>query len=233
MGRRAFTLIELLVVIAIIAILAAILFPVFARAREKARTASCASNVKQIALGGLMYSQDYDEVVAGWNFGARGSSCAGGFRAGCWPEHAIYPYVKNHQLFQCPSRRFTGRTTCGNWYPESNAMNLNSSYGWNCRGLGGFGTWAAQIQRPAELFWIADGGNPWRPWTRSPEGCGAGYTSDATEPHNEGRNIAYCDGHVKWMKSSKAYCPGTGTTRPTAFDTYLPWANANAYMPGW
>ncbi len=59
--RRGFTLIELLVVIAIIAILAAILFPVFARAREKARTASCSSNVKEMQLGVLMYAQDYDE----------------------------------------------------------------------------------------------------------------------------------------------------------------------------
>ena len=94
----------------------------------------------------------------------------------------------------------------------------------------------AQIRRPADLFWIADGSNPWRPWKRSSVGCGAGYTSDATEPHNEGRNIAYCDGHVKWMKSAKAYPWGGGGTSPAAgcdFNTYLPWANADSTMPGW
>jgi prepilin-type N-terminal cleavage/methylation domain-containing protein len=94
MTRRGFTLIELLVVIAIIAILAAILFPVFARAREKARQASCGSNVKQIALGVLMYVQDYDEMFSnlGW--------CTTP-RLYWWDN--VMPYVKNSQLFLCPS----------------------------------------------------------------------------------------------------------------------------------
>src|SRR5438105_7215904 len=88
-GRSGFTLIELLVVIAIIAILAAILFPVFAQAREKARQTSCISNLKQIALGSLMYSQDYDEkFFSGWGSG-------GGPEPGVivW-RVAILPYVK-------------------------------------------------------------------------------------------------------------------------------------------
>ena len=95
MSRRGFTLIELLVVIAIIAILAAILFPVFARAREKARQTSCLSNLKQIGLAVMMYAQDYDE---------------------CYPEpytpftnwplwqDTIQPYMKNTQLLICPRR---------------------------------------------------------------------------------------------------------------------------------
>src|SRR5436853_425232 len=89
MKRRGFTLIELLVVIAIIAILAAILFPVFAQAREKARAISCLSNLKQIGLGALMYSQDYDEkFFCGWGSG-------GGPEPGIivW-RVAILPYVK-------------------------------------------------------------------------------------------------------------------------------------------
>ena len=104
--RRGFTLIELLVVIAIIAILAAILFPVFAKAREKARQASCMSNLKQIALGLLMYVQDYDERMP--------------FVKILYPGHAdptedpvddplapmtvLNPYIKNNQIFVCPSK---------------------------------------------------------------------------------------------------------------------------------
>ena len=98
-----FTLIELLVVIAIIAILAAILFPVFARARENARRTSCQSNLKQIGLGLLQYSQDYDEqLVADW-YGINGfqesDPATNRYK---WMD-AIYPYVKSEQLFTCPS----------------------------------------------------------------------------------------------------------------------------------
>jgi prepilin-type N-terminal cleavage/methylation domain-containing protein/prepilin-type processing-associated H-X9-DG protein len=100
LSRKAFTLIELLVVIAIIAILAAILFPVFGRARENARRTSCASNLKQIGLGLMMYTQDYDEnyPAAGMSPTANGPLALGFGWAG-----DIYPYVKSPQLFVCPS----------------------------------------------------------------------------------------------------------------------------------
>src|SRR5688572_7142500 len=101
--RRGFTLIELLVVIAIIALLAAILFPVFARARENARRTTCQSNMKQMALGMIQYTQDYDEK---FGFGGCGSTCAD-FptecgTAGSWAE-MVQPYIKSTQIFKCPS----------------------------------------------------------------------------------------------------------------------------------
>jgi prepilin-type N-terminal cleavage/methylation domain-containing protein/prepilin-type processing-associated H-X9-DG protein len=108
-SKRGFTLIELLVVIAIIAILAAILFPVFAQAREKARQTSCISNMKQLALAENMYLQDYDEKyhrIRNWNFPAQGFNWAHG------AEDALGPYIKNDGIWACPSDSFA-RDDCG------------------------------------------------------------------------------------------------------------------------
>jgi prepilin-type N-terminal cleavage/methylation domain-containing protein/prepilin-type processing-associated H-X9-DG protein len=98
-SRRAFTLIELLVVIAIIAILAAILFPVFAQAREKARQTSCLSNMKQLALGCLMYAQDYDETFCAQ--GEPNEANGWGWQM-TWIVHT-QPYLKNYGVIRCPS----------------------------------------------------------------------------------------------------------------------------------
>jgi len=103
--RRGFTLIELLVVIAIIAILAAILFPVFAQAREAARTSTSLSNTKQLGLGMLMYVQDYDEHFPAWNWGywCNGQDpVAEAHDSGAFWTMAIYPYVKNTAVYRCP-----------------------------------------------------------------------------------------------------------------------------------
>src|SRR5580658_6390406 len=99
-NRCGFTLIELLVVIAIIAILAAILFPVFAKAREKARQISCASNEKQIGLGILQYVQDSDEMLPPGNGGS--TSDDGGAPNGSWAQRCT-PYIKSIGIFKCPS----------------------------------------------------------------------------------------------------------------------------------
>jgi len=141
MRSRGFTLIELLVVIAIIAILAAILFPVFARAREKARQASCNSNVKQLTLGMKMYSVDYDErfPMFSWNIRMCGGAASNANILQSpgmvmW-DAAIYPYVKNTQLYLCPSNSSTkcgaGANQFDTNYPSWGTLIREASYGMN------------------------------------------------------------------------------------------------------
>lgn len=208
MRRHGFTLIELLVVIAIIAILAAILFPVFARAREKARQASCESNVKQIALGILMYCQDYDEKFGnlGW------CGLPWGYR---WPD-MIYPYVKNTQLFVCPS---------SNDQPCCSGVNVPvHDYGFNIWNYRKNGWYTSVVKGPAPASTIliadkADGGCVRILSDRCvAAGCGC-YNSQTpvqnnhllTDRHNGGANYGFCDGHVKWF----------GTVVPTAATGWL------------
>ena len=220
-SRRGFTLIELLVVIAIIAILAAILFPVFARAREKARQTSCLSNLKQLSLGLLMYAQDYDETTPHRRISGEG--CAGTL---VWQwQHLVYPYVKNEQVFMCPSD--AAGQGCGSWPlvpPRA------SGYGMNGCGIAqtpGF-TEMGKIIRPSEMIWIGDGNcNVIRWGTRDPNGlCSANMVAR----HNDGVNYAYMDGHAKWISSTKVY---VDPANKGVLSTYLPWANSDSYPPGW
>jgi len=139
--RRGFTLIELLVVIAIIAILAAILFPVFAKAREKARQSSCSSNVKQLVLGITMYQQDYSDTNCNLFLGTA-KTVVDATTDGLVPtayswRSVIQPYLKNQGILTCPSadralnmvtRRPSG---CANW------GGLQGSYGYNMTNVGG------------------------------------------------------------------------------------------------
>lgn len=223
--RRGFTLIELLVVIAIIAILAAILFPVFAKAREKARQASCQSNLKQIALAFIMYMQDYDGRWPRWEWGVVGGGGTPTPDAQQWYVR-LYPYVKNVQLFQCPSRSDNGgcrwcfanpddsRYVSG--YPPFRAIHYgyNEPMSNNCCGRGQ----ESDMKYPAEVLMVGDCFASLGGWEAHPEhilyryacagtgrpciGCGNPLPSNAEDyaVHNGGSNIAYADGHVKWMR---------------------------------
>jgi len=125
--RIAFTLIELLVVIAIIAILAAILFPVFATAREKARQTACASNLKQLALATIQYCQDFDENMP-CGGGVGGPMTGGGWNIPYSWVAQVYPYVKSTAVFTCPSdpnQPWGTGLAGGNYYEQSYAMNYN------------------------------------------------------------------------------------------------------------
>ncbi|MHB8997268.1 MAG: DUF1559 family PulG-like putative transporter [Armatimonadota bacterium] len=204
MRRRGFTLIELLVVIAIIAILAAILFPVFAKAREKARQSSCLSNVKQIGLGLLQYAQDYDEAL----MGARGPH-------GGWPQ-AIQPYIKNTQIYSCPSAntsRYYGGSTCAvcpgtsagvantstpgayfAGYAYANQAAVAAANGSKCLGF----TAVAKLgtyDTPTMQFLVYDAtcfmGTP---------GAPTGKLTNMATRHNDGYNVCFLDGHAKWLK---------------------------------
>lgn len=190
-SRYGFTLIELLVVIAIIAILAAILFPVFARAREKARQTSCLSNLKQIGLAEKMYEQDYDEVTGTY---IQNASSGVAFDYS-WID-LLEPYMKNTQIFECPSNNETYR---------SGGVGHAGTYGANISDVGIDGLTGrsylfchrkvASFQYPAETGIFADtsGGIYWR------YNSTTGAIQAIAFLHNEGANVAYMDGHAKWV----------------------------------
>ena len=207
MRRAGFTLIELLVVIAIIAILAAILFPVFAKAREKARQSSCLSNVKQIMIGVMAYCQDYDEKIPlMWSNNpshiATGQTVATNYYIWC---ELIMPYTKNDQIFQCPSKQFQAMPY--NSYP--------TAYQWagcipNSTSLGAIGS-------PAQTILIYDGLGTMDAWWPAQtqadlvSGTPSGASTIATAAneaivrrHNDGANCGYLDGHAKWNNSVTA-----------------------------
>jgi prepilin-type N-terminal cleavage/methylation domain-containing protein/prepilin-type processing-associated H-X9-DG protein len=204
--RRGFTLIELLVVIAIIAILAAILFPVFAKAREKARQASCLSNCRQLGTALLAYAQDYDEVLPN-DWLISGVVVVGG--ANNW-RYQLYPYIRNWQVFRCPS----GQAAYADFSAPTAQLCVNygingSVFTWSGRALG-------DIKSPAQVFFLGDsvhwfGGQYWMAFAGnasdwyfdcSPTGTSQSYATDYHSRHNGGSNLNFCDGHAKWMKNT-------------------------------
>ena len=225
----AFTLIELLVVIAIIAILAAVLFPVFARARENARRSSCQSNLKQIGLGVMQYTQDYDEMfplaVTTQNASSTTNQRRGAF-------DAMQPYLKSTQIFQCPSDPVEGSS-------DPNSVNYtdywyNATLSWNQQTTGDLynvSVSQAALKNSSLTVMVGDGtvDGATRRGTSSARSLGCSLTGDTNDSnpgygvnntpvtatggcasglggggqrHLEGINLAFADGHVKWFKSA-------------------------------
>jgi len=226
MKKKGFTLIELLVVIAIIAILAAILFPVFARARENARRASCQSNLKQLALGIFQYTQDYDEKYPlRWanrdatttSFTAPTTATAATADQG-WVT-IVQPYLKSAQLFQCPSETVAPGVDAAVGGADSTDYWFNSVLADQSQ---------AAVEAVAMTVMNGDGGSNHGAYYY--DGCTVNGgsatvtcdTSAVTEAyianvggspsghgrHLDGANFAFADGHVKWLKGNII----TGTT---------------------
>lgn len=172
--RRGFTLIELLVVIAIIAILASILFPVFARAREKARQSACLSNTKQLVLALYMYAQDYDETYP------RGYTP---FQDSPNWRDFVMPYLKNTQILVCPSQKkdrpvsyglsyAVHGKSMGSWDDDTKVVAIGEAVGYEAK------------------YWSV------LPLSADPATCSNVYIDPR---HNNGLNIGFADGHAKWI----------------------------------
>ncbi len=205
----AFTLIELLVVIAVIAILAALLFPVFAKAREKARQAACASNLRQIGIAFTQYTQDNDEQMPGLTDGRTGANAVGGWMFfSVFGDNAIapvfdpskgslYPYVKNKGIFVCPD--------------DAKGQKAGLSYAANsCLGdeLTTMeprpGKLLAAFEAPASLLLLAEEDADFKPdhttGTTNDSYLSLYYNDGISVRHTGGTNVLFLDDHVKWVR---------------------------------
>ncbi|NLJ35798.1 MAG: DUF1559 domain-containing protein [candidate division WS1 bacterium] len=208
--KTGFTLIELLVVIAIIAILAAILFPVFARARAKARQTTCLSNLKNLALAHHMYTQDFDETFPMCYMYSFGSPVLNEFdgNARLWVYwlDSVKPYVMNKDVYKCPETKedwcsFARNIELGyyNIYAVDPTPRTDRKY---------LGVSLSNIKKPAEFMMIADRPN----WSWSYYHMWNGIWTNPANPyyeqfwldrHNGGMNAAFVDGHAKWYSRNQ------------------------------
>lgn len=222
--RRGFTLIELLVVIAIIAILAAILFPAFAKARESARRSSCSSNLKQIGIGMMQYTQEYDEKYPlARYFVADGNETNWGQR--------LQPYIKSFDLFKCPSNSDNGKfmgwgaSPENPWPDRSNPPKFELavrqtpvSYAMNFMigdpfwAGGGTGQSLAVIQEPTRKILVAErryGGGQWsEPGVMWDDWLGGQFRDVGFAGHLGTSNYLFADGHVKSMRPNATVANG-------------------------
>jgi prepilin-type N-terminal cleavage/methylation domain-containing protein/prepilin-type processing-associated H-X9-DG protein len=241
-ARNGFTLIELLVVIAIIAILASILFPVFGRARENARRSSCQSNLKQIGLGIIQYSQDYDERQPAVAFnGAGPTNFPTKYK---WME-AVFPYIKSEQVFTCPSDTnnagskyvYAGNRPGVDLFAFGSYV-YNNCY-WGYGGMSPSNVSLSAIQAPSSTIWVLeqhDANNvefAWQNAAANPpivklgsyEILNRNSVSQPANPqgvaarHLETTTVLYCDGHVKSQRL---------TSIAATKNIFVPAINANA-----
>jgi len=210
---QGFTLIELLVVIAIIAILAAILFPVFAKVREKARQTTCASNLRQIGLAIQQYSQDYDTEFPDMGYDVAGNYYS--FRA------AIYPYVKSRQLYVCPSTPNQQTSDGGGYIPGT--ANLSDDYACNqsynepnvptwgnfrgfCPSFGVQPLNDSTITAPSQFIAVSEMNNIGDQYAYIITGGGF-WNAGLYAGHTQHSNYLFVDGHVKALTPSQTVTP--------------------------
>ena len=236
MNRKGFTLIELLLVIGIMAILAGMLFPVFAQAREKARTISCVSNLKQLSMAQLMYAQDWDESMAPIYFQYYEPGRQS--RSYYW-NNIILNYVRSKQIYVCPTSKAQWDTKRTVYTPPS-MENIPCSYTVNCRVYNSQYRQLSQIAKPSELYSMTDGryfhfkaylGSPAKISLDQPyQEWWGGCAIPPVRVHSDGLNVSFLDGQVRWFNIRQFMAPDFRT-----FGSREPWSNSgvNDPLPPW